>query len=116
MSLFRSGGHVVNRAILTARQEWVEQARHLVFGTPPTNNPFRGAGGRSGRKHLIKNLVGPTMVNYYNDPHVRPIADKYVYGDPKKLRWQAKYKLLKATGRGKPKKGAGGKKGKRKRK
>jgi hypothetical protein len=56
------------------------------------------------------------MVDYYKNPHVLPTPDKYVFGDPKKLRWQAKYKFLKATGRGKPKKGAGGKKGKRKRK
>jgi hypothetical protein len=109
----------VNAAKLTPRQEFVEAIRYRVFGTCPTNNPFMPPDKektRSGRKFLMKNLQGPAMLGYYTDPEVKPLprlSKQFQFGDDKQLRAQYKNQVLKNTGRGKPKKLAGGKKGKK---
>eukprot|EP00475_Leptophrys_vorax_P033832 TRINITY_DN537_c0_g1_i2.p1 TRINITY_DN537_c0_g1~~TRINITY_DN537_c0_g1_i2.p1 ORF type:complete len:120 (-),score=28.39 TRINITY_DN537_c0_g1_i2:69-428(-) len=117
MSLFKKA---IRKTIeLTPRQEYVDQVRYKVFGTCPTNNPFMPKDvlkTRSPRKYLLKNLVGPAMVNYYQAPEVRPLpkpSKRYKFADEEQLRSQYKTQVLKATGRGKPKKLAGGKKKKR---
>lgn len=68
-------------------------------------NPV-GPGHRSGAKILRRPLKGPLYMSWYPPPPSSYSLNPYRL-TPKQERWRAKLKMLRAVGKGPPKKGAG---------
>lgn len=68
-------------------------------------NPV-GAGHRSGLKILRKPLKGPLYASWYPEAVAKNPHNPYRLTE-KQERWKAKLKILRASGKGPPKKGAG---------
>lgn len=69
-------------------------------------NPV-GPGNRSGLKILQRPLKGPLYNKWYMPPPWKDNPDYPIRMTEKQARWQEKLKLLRAAGKGPPKKGAG---------
>lgn len=65
-----------------------------------------GPSHRSGQKLLRKPLKGPLYTSWYPEP-MSAIPENPFKLTPKQQRWKEKLKILRASGKGPPKKGAG---------
>lgn len=70
-----------------------------------SKNPV-GSGHRSGERLLRKPLKGPLYTSWYLPP-LRTLPKGFPRLTPKQARWKEKLKLLRAAGKGPPKKGEG---------
>lgn len=70
-----------------------------------SKNPV-GSGHRSGERLLRRPLRGPFYSSWYLPPF-RTLPDEFPKLTAKQVRWKEKLKLLRAAGKGPPKKGEG---------
>lgn len=98
-----------------------EQIQSLAKGiAPATGRPLKdiaaeiwghtrdpvGPGHRSGEKLLRRPLKGPLYTSWYPPPLHAYKNNPFKFTE-KQMRWQEKLKILRASGKGPPKKGAG---------